>query len=86
VEVPNDDREGGALQTRRNAALDVLNTLPPRQRAVLIEMARGKLNKQIAFGLGIAERTVKMHRAAVMAALNVKSSADAIRIAVEAGY
>jgi DNA-binding NarL/FixJ family response regulator len=49
-------------------------------------MAAGKLNKQIAYSLGITERTVKMHRAAVMASLNVRSSADAIRTAVEAGY
>jgi DNA-binding NarL/FixJ family response regulator len=53
---------------------------------VLVQMAAGKLNKQIAYTLGITERTVKMHRAAVLKALDVNSSADAIRIAVEAGY
>lgn len=71
---------------RRAAARDRVDALPKRQREVLIEMAAGKLNKRIAYALGISERTVKMHRAAVIAALGVTSSTDAIRIAVEAGY
>ena len=71
---------------RRAEARERIDALSRRQREVLIEMAAGKLNKQIAYALGISERTVKMHRAAVMAALDVNSSTDAIRIAVEAGY
>jgi hypothetical protein len=47
-------------------------------------MARGRRNKQIAPALGISERTVKMHRAGLLAKLGVASSADAVRIAVEA--
>lgn len=61
-------------------------SLTSRQREILIQMADGKLNKQIAFDLGLSERTVKMHRAALFRALGVKTSADAIRIAVEAGH
>jgi len=60
--------------------------LTARQREILIQMADGKLNKQIAFDLGLSERTVKMHRASLFRALGVKTSADAIRIAVEAGH
>jgi DNA-binding NarL/FixJ family response regulator len=48
-------------------------------------MARGLLNKQIAFELGISDKTVKMHRAALLSALDARASADAIRLAVEAG-
>lgn len=78
---------GGETATERRAkARDRIDALSPRQRQVLVEMAAGKLNKQIAYSVGISERTVKMHRAAVMDALGVSSSADAIRIAVEAGY
>ena len=80
------DSSGTDSETRRDAARRQIDGLSPRQRSVLIEMAAGKLNKQIAHSLGITERTVKMHRAAVMASLNVRSSADAIRAAVEAGY
>ncbi|MEY4160986.1 MAG: hypothetical protein RLZZ136_1607 [Pseudomonadota bacterium] len=71
---------------RRAKAKARIDALSRRQREVLIEMAAGKLNKQIAYALDISERTVKMHRAAVMVALGVNSSTDAIRIAVEAGY
>jgi DNA-binding NarL/FixJ family response regulator len=49
-------------------------------------MAAGKLNKQIAYDLALSERTIKMHRAAVFKALGVRTGADAIRVAIEAGY
>ena len=71
---------------RRDRARERIGALPRRQREVLIEMAAGKLNKQIAHALEISERTVKMHRAAVIDALGVQSTADAIRVAIEAGY
>ena len=70
---------------RRMAASIAVKTLPPRQREVLTEMAAGYLNKQIADRLGLSEQTVKMHRAALMARLGAATTADAIRIAVEAG-
>ncbi len=85
-QVEVQDSSGTNAETRRDAARRQIDGLSPRQRSVLIEMAAGKLNKQIAYSLGITERTVKMHRAAVLVSLNVKSSADAIRAAVEAGY
>lgn len=77
---------GNAALNRRAHAREQIEALSKRQREVLLEMAAGKLNKQIAYSLGISERTVKMHRAAVMVALDVHSSAEAIRLAVEAGY
>jgi DNA-binding NarL/FixJ family response regulator len=52
---------------------------------VLELMARGLLNKQIAWELKISEKTVKMHRALALERLGVRSSAEAIRLAVEAG-
>ncbi|WDF71702.1 response regulator transcription factor [Novosphingobium sp. KACC 22771] len=69
----------------REEALARVNTLPPRQRQILVEMARGKLNKQVAWELGLSERTIKMHRSAMFKTLGVRSSAEAIRVAVEAG-
>ena len=64
----------------------VWSELYARQREVLLHLAAGKLNKQIAYELGLSERTVKMHRAAVFTALGVRTGADAIRLAIEAGY
>jgi PAS domain S-box-containing protein len=75
-----------ANEARREAAYDRVAALSRRQREVLVHIAAGKLNKQIAYELGLSERTVKMHRAAVFTALDVRTSADAIRLAVEAGY
>lgn len=84
VEIPEDIAR--ANDARREAAVARIAALSGRQREVLLKLASGKLNKQIAYELSISERTVKMHRAAVFTALRVSTSADAIRIAVEAGY
>ena len=70
---------------RREKAVVKVKTLPPRQRQVLELIASGLLNKQIAWKLGISEKTVKMHRALLMERLGVPTSADLIRLAVEAG-
>ena len=73
------------LQQRRLRAVERVDVLPPRQREVLERMARGLLNKQIAWDLKISEKTVKMHRALLLERLEVATSAEAIRLAVEAG-
>jgi len=75
-----------ANDARRKMAHDRIAALSRRQRDVLLQLAAGKLNKQIAYELNISERTVKMHRAAVFQSLGVRTSADAIRLAIEAGY
>jgi len=41
-------------------------SLSPREREIVIEVARGRLSKQIAHDIGIAEATVKVHRSRVM--------------------
>jgi len=74
-----------AFAERRTGAADRVGGLPPRQRQVLQAMARGLLNKQIAWELKISEKTVKMHRALLIERLGAATSAEAIRIAVEAG-
>jgi DNA-binding NarL/FixJ family response regulator len=74
-----------SYESRHLAAAAAVKALSRRQREVLAEMALGHLNKQIAFRLGLSEQTVKMHRALLMDRLGAASTADAIRIAVEAG-
>ncbi|SCW46766.1 two component transcriptional regulator, LuxR family [Rhizobium mongolense subsp. loessense] len=54
-------------------------TLTPRERQVLREVARGRLNKQIAFDLGISEITVKLHRSNVMRKMRTISVGELIR-------
>ena len=51
-------------------------SLTPREREVLDRIVAGRLNKQIADELGIAERTVKAERAQVMAKLGANSAAE----------
>lgn len=74
-----------SLLGRRKGARSIVDALPARQRQVLELMARGLLNKQIAWELKISEKTVKMHRALLIERLGVATSAEAIRLAVEAG-
>lgn len=74
------------LADRRIDARARIDALSPRQREVLLLMAEGNLNKQIGYRLGLSERTVKMHRAALLRSLGVGTTADAIRLAVEAGF
>ena len=45
----------------------------------------GRLNKQIAGDLGIAEKTVKVHRGRVMEKMEVRSVAELVRMADRAG-
>ena len=84
VEMAED--QGQANDARRNEAAQRVERLSRRQKEILVLMAAGKLNKQIAYELGLSERTVKMHRSAVLKGLEVKTSADAIRVAIEAGF
>jgi DNA-binding NarL/FixJ family response regulator len=73
------------FDARRARAVSLVKSLPARRRQVLELLSRGLLNKQIAWELKISEKTVKMHRALLLDQLGVSTSADAIRIAVEAG-
>lgn len=72
--------------SRHERALGLVAALSPRQRQILEALAKGRLNKQIAYELSLTERTIKMHRAAMLRALGVRTVAEAIRIAIEAGF
>jgi FixJ family two-component response regulator len=69
----------GGLRARFDALTD-------REREVLQHVLRGQLNKQIAGDLGIHERTVKLHRTAIMTKVGVQSVAELTRLAQEAGF
>src|SRR4029077_11408011 len=56
-------------------------SLSPREREIMIEVARGRLSKQIAGDIGIAEATVKVHRSSVMRKMNAGSLPELGRIA-----
>jgi len=48
-------------------------SLSPREREIMIQVARGRLSKQIAGDIGIAEPTVKVHRSRAMRKMNAHS-------------
>jgi len=78
-----DDAE--ARSGRASEAAIAIAALTSREQEVLKGMAQGLPNKTIAFDLGISPRTVEVHRANLMAKLQVKSLSEALRIAFAAG-
>jgi FixJ family two-component response regulator len=77
-----------ALDSARRSARDeavqlrtLFASLTPRERQVFDRVVSGKLNKQIAGDLGIAERTVKAERAQVMVKLGAGSAAELGKLA-----
>jgi FixJ family two-component response regulator len=75
------DAENRAGREQVGAVHLHFNSLTPRERAVFFLVVAGKMNKQIASELGIAERTVKSHRAQIMEKMQVTSLADLVRVA-----
>ncbi len=74
----------GAIDERDAAAR--LAELTPQQTRILQLVCEGKLNKQIAFDLDIAETTVKAHLTAILRKLNVHSRTQAVLVAQTARF
>jgi len=76
---------------RRQRALDLevktrYDSLTARERQVLRQVVAGKLNKQIAATLGVAEITIKVHRRRVMEKMGAPTLAQLVRITQRVGY
>ncbi|MEC7669677.1 MAG: response regulator transcription factor, partial [Pseudomonadota bacterium] len=80
---PEDDSTG---RTAPVDALERLSTLTNQQARILSLICEGRLNKQIAYELSIAETTVKAHVTAIMRKLGVQSRTQAVLIAQEASF
>lgn len=76
---------GHTLSTDVNP-LKLFSALTPRQREVLQLVAEGKSAKEIALNLFISVKTVEFHKKHLMEQLNLKSTAELIRYAVEHGW
>src|SRR5271167_2605387 len=68
------DRALGALRER-------FETLSAREREVMAQVTIGRLNKQIAHSIGIAESTVKVHRTNLMRKMKARSLPELSRMA-----
>jgi FixJ family two-component response regulator len=70
-------------RTTESAAADIREryaTLSQREKQVMTRVTAGKMNKQVAFDLGLAEITVKTYRGAVMQKMGARTFADLVRI------
>lgn len=79
------DREAREEQAAIDAIQKRADKLTPRENQVLRLVISGLLNKQIAYELGISERTVKVHRARVMTKMEADSVAELVRLAEKVG-
>lgn len=77
------DAAAGVVVSAR--PMDPIDSLSPRERDILIGIAHGDSNKQIARTLGIAETTVKVHVQSVLRKLNLSSRVQAAVTAKEHG-
>jgi FixJ family two-component response regulator len=68
------DRALGALRER-------FETLSSREREIMVQVTAGRLNKQIANDIGIAESTVKVHRTNLMRKMKARSLPELSRMA-----
>jgi FixJ family two-component response regulator len=79
------DRNARAEYTEVHEIRRLIELLTPRENEILRYVVTGMLNKQIALEVGIAEKTVKVHRGRVMGKLGVDSVAELVRLAEKAG-
>jgi FixJ family two-component response regulator len=64
----------------RNEARRLLDLLTPREFEVMQLITTGMLNKQVGGELGVAEKTIKVHRGRLMQKLGVKSVAEVVHM------
>jgi len=79
------DRENRKQKAIDDALATKFAGLTAREREVLALVTSGRLNKQIANDIGVAEITVKVHRAQVMRKMEARSLADLVRMADQLG-
>jgi FixJ family two-component response regulator len=70
---------------QRDSILARLALLSDREREVLDQVIQGRLNKQIAYDLGIVEKTVKAHRGRIMEKMQAHTIAELVHLCVMAG-
>jgi two-component system CheB/CheR fusion protein len=78
-------RDSTKFSVQRDAAVTRLADLTARQRQIMELVLAGHPNKNIAADLGISQRTVENHRAAVMKKTGSQSLSALIRLALAAG-
>ena len=75
------DRERRAADSAAADIRERYASLSPREQQVMTLVTAGKMNKQVAFELGLSEITVKTYRGAVMQKMAARTFADLVRMA-----
>ena len=74
-------RERRAVDSKVAEIRQRFETLSPREQQVMLLVATGKMNKQVAGDLGISEITVKIYRSAAMRKMSARTLADLVKMA-----
>lgn len=80
------DRAARLVRAELEGVKQRYSRLTAREREVMAGVVRGKLNKQIAADLGVAEITIKVHRRNLMGKMRASSLADLVRLADTLAY
>ncbi|MDO5666579.1 MAG: response regulator transcription factor [Alcaligenaceae bacterium] len=81
--LPQNARKTPAVTLKEKEAAKLVSELTPQQFRVLQMVTRGRLNKQIAYDLGVSETTIKTHMTAILRKLGVSNRTQAVLLAYE---
>lgn len=83
VWLPKNAQQTPAVTLKEKEAAKLVSELTPQQFRVLQMVTRGRLNKQIAYDLGVSETTIKTHMTAILRKLGVNNRTQAVLLAYE---
>ena len=72
-------------EAHRNQVATLYGHLTPREKEIIVFLARGYSAKQIGRALNISHRTAEIHRARIMEKLGAESLADLVALAIQMG-
>lgn len=81
IYIPEDIEDMSQLSVEEADILSKIDSLTPQQKTVLNHLVHGRLNKQIAYDLGVSMTTVKAHVSAILLKLSVFSRTQAVIMA-----
>lgn len=78
------DEERRRIHAARSAVLARIDRLSPREREVMHMVVAGTSTKEIAYDLGLSDKTVEVHRSHIMKKMRVGSVVELVRLGVGA--